>query len=378
MTAIATTPKRTLSISMIGAAPVRLLMLGITLSLGGCGDAATTGPEVRPVRTMVVDPKPVEDDRRAVGEVRPRYESEHGFRIAGKVIARAVDVGVAVKKGDLLARLDEQDYRNKRKSAEADVGAAHAVLTEAQSTEDRLRQLLATGTTTRANYDGALKNLRSAEAKLESARAALDLAKDQLSYSELRAEFDGIVTAVGAEAGQVVEAGRMVVRLAQRGEKDAVFAIAETAFGNRRVESEHPEIVVLLLSDPGVSAEGVVREISPVADPATRTYQVKVTLKDPPEQMRFGGSVVGRLKASTMPVVVLPGSALFDRGGRPAVWVFDPENGLVVLKPVVVARYEADRVVVGDGLAKGDIVVTAGVNRLRENQKVRLAEGALQ
>ena len=355
-----------------------LLLLGLPLALGGCGDAATTGPEVRPVRTVVVDPKPVEDDRRAVGEVRPRYESEHGFRIAGKVISRAVDVGVAVKKGDPLARLDEQDYRNRRKSAEADVGAAQAVLTEAQSTEDRLRQLLATGTTTRANYDAALKNLRSAEARLESARAALDLAKDQLSYSELRAEFDGIVTAVGAEAGQVVEAGRMVVRLAQRGEKDAVFAIAETAFGSRKVDSERPEIVVTLLSDPGVSAEGVVREVSPVADPATRTYQVKVTLKDPPEQMRFGGSVVGRLKASTMPVVVLPGSALFDRGGRPAVWVFDPENGLVVLKPVVVARYEADRVIVSDGLAKGDIVVTAGVNRLRENQKVRLAEGALR
>jgi RND family efflux transporter MFP subunit len=378
MTVIATTPKRRPPISMIGDASATLVLLGLALSLGGCGDAATTGPEVRPVRTVVVDPRPVEDDRRAVGEVRPRHESEHGFRIAGKVISRVVDVGVAVKRGDLLARLDEQDYRNRLKSAEADAGAAQAVLTEAQSTEERHRQLMATGTTTRANYDGALKNLRSAEARLESAKAALDLAKDQLGYSELRAEFDGIVTAVGAEAGQVVEAGRMVIRLAQHGEKDAVFAIAETAFGSRSVERERPEIVVLLLSDPGVSTEGVVREISPVADPATRTYQVKVTLKDPPEQMRFGGSVVGRLKASTVPVVVLPGSALFDKGGRPAVWVVDPDSGFVVLKPVVVARYEADRVVVGDGLAKGDIVVTAGVNRLRENQKVRLAEGAVR
>jgi multidrug efflux pump subunit AcrA (membrane-fusion protein) len=102
---------------------------------------------------------------------------------------------------------------------------------------------------------------------------------------------------------------------------------------------------------------------------------VKVTLKDPPEQMRFGGSVVGRVKASTAPVVVLPGSALFDKGGRPAVWVVDPARGSLRLRPVTVARYETDRVVVGEGLAKGDVVVTAGVNRLREDQKVRVSEG---
>ncbi len=116
------------------------------------------------------------------------------------------------------------------------------------------------------------------------------------------------------------------------------------------------------------------REISPVADPTTRTFQVKVTLKNPPEQMRFGGSIVGRIKSSTAPVVVLPGSALFDEAGRPAVWVVDPVSSALRLKRVAIARYETDRVVVADGLAKGDIVVTAGVNRLRENQKVRVAE----
>jgi RND family efflux transporter MFP subunit len=122
-------------------------------------------------------------------------------------------------------------------------------------------------------------------------------------------------------------------------------------------------------------ADGVVREISPVADPATRTYQVKVTLKSPPAEMRFGSSVVGRLKATTAPVVVLPGSALFDKGGKPAVWIVQPATGAVVLKPVIVARYETDRVVLSEGVEKGDIVVTAGVNRLREGQKVRLASG---
>jgi RND family efflux transporter MFP subunit len=356
------------------AAGLRLLMLGVALSAAGCGDKAPKVPEVRSVRTVVVDPKPIDDDRRAVGEVRPRYESDIGFRVAGKIIARQVDVGATVKQGDMLARLDERDNHNKMKSAESDIVAAEAVLTEAQGAEWRLRQLLEHGNTTRANYDVALKNLRSAEAKLDSAKSAYNLARDQLAYAELHADFDGIITAVGADVGQVVNIGQMIVRLARPDAKDAVFAIAESAFEGRS-STERPEVLALLLSNPSVSAEGVVREISPVADPATRTFQVKVTLRDPPEQMRFGGSVVGRVKASTTPVVVLPGSALFDKGGRPAVWIVDPTRGSLQLRPVSIARYETDRVVVGEGLAKGDVVVTAGVNRLRENQKVRISEG---
>jgi RND family efflux transporter MFP subunit len=128
-----------------------------------------------------------------------------------------------------------------------------------------------------------------------------------------------------------------------------------------------------MLSSPGIAADGVVREISPIADPNTRTYQVKVTLKDPPDRMLFGASVVGRLKSTTAPVVVLPAAALFDKAGKPAVWLVDAAAGSVSLRPVGIARYETDRVIISEGLAKGDIVVTAGVNRLREGQKVRLA-----
>jgi RND family efflux transporter MFP subunit len=347
----------------------------LALLAGACGSEAPRQSEVRPVRTAVADPKPIEDDRQAVGEIKPRQESDLGFRVAGKVVSRAVDVGVTVKKGDLLARLDEQDTQNKLKSAEADVAAAEAVLVEAQGSESRLRALVGTGATTRANYDAALRNLRSAEAKLDSSKAALALAKDQLAYTELRADFDGIITAVGAEPGQVVAVGQMVARLALPDDKDAVFAIAESAFRGRRPD-ERPEIIVRLLANPEVVADGVVREISPVADPATRTFQVKVTLKAPPPQMRFGSSVVGRLKATTAPVVVLPGAALFEKGGKPAVWVVDQQSGAVALRPIVLARFESDRIVVSEGLSKGDVVVTAGVNRLREGQKVRLAEAA--
>lgn len=355
---------------------LHLLSYGLLAALASSVTACREPQQIRaaaarPVRTMVVEPKPIEDDRRAVGEVKPRYESDLGFRISGKVVSRVVDIGVSVKKDDVLARLDEQDYRNRLKSAEADIGAAEAVLTEAAAAEGRLRQLVSSGVTTRANYDAAVKNLRSGEAKLTSAKAAFELAKDQLAYAELRSDFDGIVTGVGAEPGQVVNVGQMVVRLARPNEKDGVFAIAESAF--RKKPAEPPEVVVTLLSNPSISAEGVVREVSPVADPATRTYQVKVTLRDAPDQMRFGASVVGRLKTATAPVVVIPGSALFDWAGQPAVWTVNRDKSTVALKPVTVARYEAERVIISDGLSKGDIVVTAGVNRLRESQQVRLA-----
>jgi RND family efflux transporter MFP subunit len=353
----------------------RLISLACLVpAMSGCGDdAPKQSEEVRPVRTVVVDPRPIEDDRHAVGEIKPRQESDLGFRIGGKLVSRLVDVGVTVKKGDLLARLDEQDPRNKLKSAEADVSAAQAVLVEAEASESRLKKLVETGATTRANYDAALRNLRSAEAKLESANAALALARDQLAYTELKADFDGIVTAVGAEPGQVVATGQMVVRLALPDQKDAVFAVAETAFRDK-TPSDRPAIVVRLLSNPEVVAEGQVREVSPVADPATRTFQVKVTLNAPPPQMRFGSSVVGRLKTTTAAVVVLPGAALFEKSGKPAVWVVDRAAGTVSLRPISLARFESDRIVVSDGLVKGDIVVTAGVNRLREGQKVRTAD----
>lgn len=342
--------------------------------LSGCKEAEVVKRDVRPVRTLVADPKPIADDRQAIGEIRPRQESDIGFRVAGKVVSRAVDVGVSVKKGDTLARLDEQDFQNKARSAEADVASAEAVLTEAIGNEDRQAQLLQKGVTTKSNYDAALKNKRSAEAKLESSKAALDLAKDQMNYAELKADFDGIVTAIGAEPGQVVNAGQMVVRLARPDQVDAVFNIAESAFKDRK-PGEKPKIIVSLLSNPSMVADGVLREVSPVADPVTRTYQVKVSLENPSPAMRFGASVLGRLNETTAPVVVLPGSALYDKGGKPAVWLFDGTASTVKLQPVTVARYETDRVVVSDGIKKGDIVVTAGVNRLTENQKVRLAEG---
>lgn len=351
-------------------------LLAMALVLPGCGSDKPDKPAdaVRPVRTIVVDPAPVDDDRQAVGEIKARYESDLSFRVAGKVQSRLVDVGVSVKKGDTLATLDVQDYENRLKSAEADVTSAEASLVEAQGTESRQSKLLKDGYTPQSNYDAALRGLRAAESRLTSAKADLDLTRDQLNYTSLKADTDGVITAVGAEAGQVVASGQMIVRLARPEEKDAVFSISEAAF--RNAPSKTPEVSVSVLSNPGLKADGTVREISPVADPVTRTYTVKVALKNPPESLRLGMSVVGRLKLETAPVVVLPLSAIFDKAGKPAVWLYDTQNATVALKPVQLARFEADRAIIADGLSKGDVVVTAGVNQLVEGQKVRLAESA--
>jgi RND family efflux transporter MFP subunit len=346
--------------------------LVLLVGLSGC-KAEKPSVDMRSVRTVVVDPRPIHDDRHAVGEVKPRYESDLSFRVAGKVLTRLVDVGAAVRQGDTLATLDTQDFENRLRSAEADVTAAQAALVEAQATEARKSKLLTDGWTPQANYDTALRNLRSAEARLNSAKANLGLTRDQLHYTTLKAEFDGLITAVGAEAGQNVAAGQMVVKLARPGDKDAVFNIAEAAFTNHNPGSEPLEVIVWPLANPELKIEGVVREISPVADSATRTYTVKVTLKDPPPQLLFGMSIAGRLKRSSGPVVALPLSALFEKNGSPAVWVFDQDSGSVALRTVTVSRYETDTAVIADGLAKGDIVVTAGINTLREGQKVRVA-----
>jgi RND family efflux transporter MFP subunit len=349
------------------------LLLALVLALAGCKPEHST-VEIRPVRTVVVDPKPILDDRQAVGEVKPRYESDLSFRVTGKLISRRVDVGAVVKQGDTLASLDVVDFQNRLHSSEADMAAAQAALFEAQVTEARKGKLLKDGWTPQATYDTALHNLQAAEAKLASAKANLALVRDELNYTELKAFFDGVITSVGAETGQNVSAGQMVVKLARLTDKDGVFNIAETALLDQR--NEGAEVIVWPLSNPDLTIEGVVREISPIADSTTRTYTVKVTLKNPPPSILFGMSIGGRWKSNPVPVVSLPLSALFEKNGSPAVWVFDQQSGDVTLKPVTVKRYEADTVVIASGLAKGDSVVTAGINTLREGEKVRLADAA--
>ena len=204
---------------------------------------------------------------------------------------------------------------------------------------------------------------------MKSAQLARKNAEERLGYTQLASDQAGVVTAVGAAAGQVVAAGQMIVRVARVDAMEAEFQVAEKTL--RSVPAD-AAIEVNLLGDAAIKATGHVREVATTADPVTRTYAVRVALDNPPQEMRFGATVQGRVVLEEKQVVELPLSALFEKDKAPAVWVFDAQNTTVELRPVKLLRYEADKVLITDGLRAGERVVTAGVQKLWPGMKVRL------
>lgn len=359
------------------AKPLLVALLALVPALAACqpqgGHHADAAPVIRPVRTITVEPVTFRMGGSATGTIEARADADLGFRIAGKLIERKVDVGSQVKAGDVLARLDDQDQRNALRTAEANLASAKADQVQARNEEVRKRELLANGNAPQAQYDAALLAMRTADAKVVATQAALQSARDRVGYTELKADRDGVVTTVGAEPGQVVEAGQMVVRVAQPEEREAVFNVAETGI---RAAPKDPVIDVSLAGAPDIVAVGRVREVSPQADPVTRTHTVRIALDNPPDALRLGATVVGRLKQPPAPVVELPGTALFEEAGRSFVWLVDPKAQIVRRQPVVIRPRDGARdtdgpVIVTEGLTRGDVVVTAGVHSLTEGQRVR-------
>jgi RND family efflux transporter MFP subunit len=341
----------------------------LVVLLAGCSNEVAPPSVPRPVKTLVVELADASGAGSITGEIKPRIEIDLGFRISGKISERLVDVGALVAKGDVLARLDNTNERSAVRIAEATLAASTAELTDAQANEGRQRELLARGAGTQANFESATRRLKTAQANLSSSEASLKDSQERLGYTELRADDAGVITAVGAQAGQVVAVAQMVVRLARTNEKEALFNVAERMF---QTVPRDPTIEVSLLSDPAIKAMGRVREVAPSADPVTRTFAVRVALADPPMEMRLGSTVVGRVIVEARQVAALPPASLFKDGEKPAVWLFDPATETVGLRQVGVLRYESDRVLVSTGLANGDRVVVAGVQKLRPGLKVRL------
>jgi RND family efflux transporter MFP subunit len=360
---------------LLPAAFLIMAMAG-AMTLGGCEERiapeADAAPVIRPVRTIVVQPVIFSLAGSVTGTIEARAEADLGFRIAGKLIERKVDVGDGVRAGDVLARLDDQDQRNALRTAEADLAAAQAEQVQASNEEARKRELLSRGNTTQLLYDAALMSKRTADAKVVAAQAGLETSRDRAGYTELVADRNGVVTSVGADAGQVVEIGEMVVRVAQPEEREAVFNVAEAGV---RSAPKDPVIEVALSGAPDITAAGRVREVSPQADPVTRTHTVRIALENPPDALRLGATVTGRLKQPPTPVVELPDTAMVHEGERSFVWVVDPKDQTVRRRAVSTRPGHIDGpVVITDGLAQGDIVVTAGVHSLAEGQRVRLAK----
>jgi len=342
-------------------------------ALAACKKQEAAAPqEIRPVRTVTVERQEAGETVSLTGEIQPRHQADLGFRVRGKILQRPVDVGTQVKTGDLLARLDPQQYSQDLEVAKAEVAKADAEVTRSKGQEYRQSELLKKGFTTQVAYDQAVKTFKTAQAEADAARAKQAQASENLGYTELKADADGVISAIGADPGQVVSAGQMVVRLAQLGEREAVFNVAEATF---KSPPKNPTVTVELVSNPDIKTTGKVRYVSPQADPTTRTFTVRVSLPDAPPQMRLGANVVGSVTINEGQVVAIPGSALFQKDGQPAVWIVT-KDGTVELKPITVARYQGDSVVVGGGLAQGDVVVTGGVQKLLPGQKVRLLQAS--
>jgi membrane fusion protein, multidrug efflux system len=347
-----------------------LFLSAFPMFLAGCGqETKIESAQVRPVRTVTAQKSELGELVVLTGQVEAENEAALAFRIGGRIIERSAGVGDHVVPDQVLAKLDPQDELNALRSARAALSAAEGQLVEARNNFDRQSQLLDRGHTTRVLFDQAQQNLRSAQSREDDAQAQLEIAEDRVSFTELRANVTGTITARSAEAGEVVQPGQAVFRVARQEGRDAVFDVPAQVI---RSAPPNPKITVTLTDDPSVKAEGRVRQVDPQADPVTRTFGVRVSLIDPPATMRLGATVTGSMRKKSTPGMSIPASALTRSNNQPAVWIVDPENLTVSLRVVEVQRFDPATVVVSDGLHEGDTVVTAGVQALHPGQKVRL------
>ncbi len=351
---------------------VRLLGVSVALLLAACGKPPERAEEPRPVRAVVLKPQSSAVIAEFPGEVRARIETRLGFRVPGKIITRKVDVGASVKQGQVLMQLDPQDLKLAQDQANAQLRAAQSNLAMAKADFVRYQDLRAKNFVSAAVLEAKDNAWKAAQASYEQARAAANNQLNQTNYANLVADSDGVVTAVEAEVGQVVAAATPVLRIAKYGEKEVVIGIPENQVGQLRTVDD---LRIRFWADQQHEVRGRLRELSPIADAATRTFIARVTILDPPENVRLGMTAsVAFVAPNPQPVLKLPLTALLNEQGKTSVWVV--ENGAVKLTPVQLVSASGNELVVGSGLSPGQTVVTAGVNQLKPGQKVKLLDAA--
>ena len=346
-----------------------VLLAFLAVALAGCDSTVAQKAEpTRPVLVSIVHYEADTPERSFVGTIKPRIEADMGFRVPGKVARRLVEVGQTVEVGQPLAMLDEVDLSLQAEQAVAEFHAASGVLAQAAAAETRAKDLRAKGWATDAQFDQAKATADEARARLNRAERSVDLTKNSLSYATLVADARGVVTATLIEPGQVVAAGQTAIRVARFAEKEAVVAIPETLVDRAKTGTA----TVTLWSEPNRKYEARLREISPSADPATRTYLAKFSLPGAGDNVELGMTATLTLcDQKTARVARLPLSALYDAGGKPSFFVVDGQ-GDISLKPVAVKSYDSNDVVISGGVEEGAKVVALGVQKLDPSQKVRV------
>lgn len=358
-----------MNIDVRGYAALGLLLVVL---MAGCAKHAEPETVVRPVRVFKVGNTGETARTSFAGEIKARYEAKLSFRVPGKIVARLVEVGDRVHKGQLLAQLDPVDYQLAAKSLASQLAAARAERDFAKDDLVRHRELLELKYISQAEYDRRETAYKTANDRVEALRSQLDQANNQVTYTNLYADRDGVVTALDVEAGQVVGAGQMILKLAQLDEKEVVINIPEHRIAELRNAAE---VTVTLWADGDRRLKGRIREISPSADPATRTYSVKVSLLEGKDLARFGMTATVHFPPAQGSRPVLPLAAVFQPQNDPTqarVWVVNERTKTVTSVPVKLGVPVGNQQVAVSGLVPGQVVVSAGVTRLAEGQAVKI------
>jgi RND family efflux transporter MFP subunit len=340
--------------------------LALTLALTACNHETRPAPPAKPVVATRLSLTDTTARDEYSGDVHARYESALGFRVPGKIVGRYVNLGDTVRAGQLLARLDAADAGLNR-------GAAEAALTAAKSSRDtaardlaRYAELVKKGVVSRSAYEHQQDVATAAQAAYEQAERQFQLRDNQLKYTELRADHAGVVTALDAESGQVVAEGQTVLSLAWSAEREVYIDVPENRIGEF---DGAKDIHVSLWGSDGHAYAGAVREKSASADPATRTFLVKIAIRAPGPEVKLGMTAAVAVADAVDPEeMLIPLSALYHKDTVTAVWVVDPKTSKLALKPVQVQRYMDAGVVISAGLSPGDTVVLKGVNELYEGE----------
>lgn len=345
-------------------------LIAAALVLSACSKPPAAEEPIRAVKLMTVGVGNIQSSLEFSADVRARVESRLGFRVGGKVVRRAVDLGQTVKAGQVIAQLDAQDYKLAADAARAQVAAAQTNRDLAAADFKRFKELRDQNFISGAELERRDATLKAAQAQLEQAQAQLNSQGNQAGYTTLVADVSGVVTAVNAEVGQVVAAGTPVVQIAQDGPRDVVFAVPEDKVALIKQGSK----VDVRVWASKTQVEGTVREVAASADPVTRTFTVKVAL-DAKDALPLGTTVSVLPKAldrGAVQVIKLPTSALLKSGDGSRVWLLDSSTMTVKAQPVVVATADGNDAVITQGLAPGMQVVVAGVHVLSPGQKVSI------
>lgn len=361
--------------------PLKLTLVAVSsLAVAGIGygalswqakGAQTAAKEaiVRPARVMEIAYRAETQSLVLAGTVVPRIESPLGFRVAGKLVRRAVDVGTVVQAGQLIAELDPTDYRLAVENARAAYAAAEGDFMRAKADHDRYLQLRNSSAFMQQTLDTRKSAWVTAQGRMDQAKSQLESAENNVAYTELRADAPGVITAVQAESGQVVAQGQGVVKLARTNELEILVGVPEHRLqAARATDTASFE----LWSEPGKRYAAKLRELSPSADPTTRTYPARFSVIDKPAFIGLGmTATLAFERPDAQPVAEVPLAAIFQHGTRPAVWVVDKATGVVELRPVVIARWRSDSASIKSGVKDGELIATAGVHKLEPGQKVK-------